>query len=48
MRAFDRNHLVVAQGVVTEQTALVDKVGEFSSGTEADYVHIHYAGPGCF
>lgn len=50
VRAFNGNHMMVGLDTIDGQT-LVKRAEDFFKQTGADraeYVHVHYAGPGCF
>ncbi|KAF2482189.1 hypothetical protein BDY17DRAFT_325670 [Neohortaea acidophila] len=48
IRAFDREHMMVAFDTIQGEK-LVSRVEEiFEQAGGAEYVHVHYAGPGCF
>ena len=47
VRAYDKDHMLVGYDVVNGQR-LIETCEGLLSGNGAEYVHIHYAGPGCF
>lgn len=47
IRAFDAEHMMVA-GEVAEGAALEDRLTALFDDEAVDYVHIHFAGRGCF
>ena len=47
VRAFDGQHMMVGTDVVAGGD-LVEKAGEYFEQSGVEYVHVHYAGPGCF
>ncbi|KAJ5963124.1 hypothetical protein N7481_013429 [Penicillium waksmanii] len=47
IRAYDQNHMMVDFCVI-KGDLLQERAEEFLSQTDVAYLHIHYAGPGCF
>lgn len=47
LRAFDAEHMMIAADVV-EGTAAAACVQSMLENTAVDYLHVHYARPGCF
>lgn len=47
VRAYDKDHMMVDCAVV-QGTELKGKAGELLGGDGVSFLHVHYAGPGCF
>ena len=47
VRAFDEKHMMIGFDVVAGKD-LVERAERFFSETESEYLHVHYAAPGCF
>jgi Protein of unknown function (DUF1203) len=47
LRGYDKNHMMQRFAVV-EGTNLEDEAKEFFDNEQVDYIHVHYAAPGCF
>lgn len=47
VRAFDGNHMMVQQDIVAGRD-LVERAEKFFTETDVEYLHVHYAAPGCF
>jgi hypothetical protein len=47
VRAFDADHMMI-DGVVVSGVELEEKLEEVFGDERVDYVHLHYAGAGCF
>ena len=47
VRAFDKEHCMV-NAEVSEGAKLMESVGRLMGNDETQYIHVHYAGAGCF
>ena len=47
VRSFDGNGMIVDADVV-DGTRLSDKLGEFFNELQVDFIHVHFAKPGCY
>ena len=47
VRAFDGNGMIVDADVL-DGTQLADKLGEFFDNSQVEFIHVHFAKPGCY